>query len=609
MTATQHWVETQQAAILARENLHRLDAERFAEENRSWAARKAGPGWPALQAPYMRIAQRASYADANRYIRDYEPLVRHDLYLADSDSGIRAFAGVRVTECRQWLLAEEEVEALRRCSEILDRYGMTWPAPASPIGGPSADLYPLAARLQCPKWWRRQVRVLQAREVDQYARRRQQVAKYRQAYCSDWLVKNRRAARQRNRETLEATTASNDQGQEYTLAELADLGTANLSNRRNELMVRIRGFEEVAEARGHVGVFWTFTTASRWHRMRWIKKARKAVENSRWEGSSPREAQQQLCNLWARIRAALSREEIRVYGFRVAEPHHDGTPHWHLLLFMRPEDVKRARWIARRTLVMADSATERGARKRRFEHVQIDPSRGTAAGYIAKYIAKNIDGRGVRGHLHLQDDDSGLDMATAAERVQAWASGWGIRQFQQIGGPSVTVWRELRRLWASGGPASGDLFDAAELVEEAGEAADAGDWAAYVEAMGGPDLPRADRPMKPAYWYESEVLVDYSTGECQVTPGRDKTEYGDRSQGAIFGLWAGAESVFTRFYRWAISYTGRKPEPKPEIKPTRAWRGAMWPLTASRELVRAAERIAEVRAGPPPARAALDLCQ
>ena len=390
---------------------------------------------------------------------------------------------------------------------------------------------------------------MQAREVDQLARLRQQVAKYRQVYCSDWVVKHRREAERRNHETLAQTVATNDAGQEYTLAALADLGVGDLGNRRAELMTRISGFETVATERGHVGEFWTFTTASRWHRMRWLSKVRKAAPVSRWNGATPRQVQDWMCVLWARIRADLNRQGIRIYGFRVVEPHHDGTPHWHLLVFLHADDRQAARKTCRRHL-LSDDGTEKGAWRARFVAKAMDPGKGTASGYIAKYIAKNIDGCGVRGSLQLQDDDSGLAMEAGAERVRAWAAAWGIRQFQQVGGPSVTVWRELRRLWAECEPGTDDLFGNC-AVEAAGEAADAGDWASYVECMGGPLLPRADRPARPGYWVEGAENVDAETGEIQP----DTTRYGDLAKGGVFGLWvAGGGAVLTRFYRWCIEH-------------------------------------------------------
>lgn len=570
----------------------------------SWGSKNGGAAFPTECRTYMEIADRKGWSDAAKYLLDRQALVRDDLYLAADDDEIRAFCDRKAKECQKLQSQYPTmVGALLQCSAILDTYGMDWPAPSSPITGPGVDLAPLVRRLCCAKWWRRRVRVLQAREVDQYTRKRGQVAKYRQVYVCDWVVKQRRQAEKRNRETLSQTVATNDHGQEYTLAELSDLGVSNMANRRHELMARMRGFEEVATSRGHVGEFWTFTTASRWHAMRWIKKARKAVPNSKYEGTTPRQAQDQLCRLWSRIRADFDRAGLGVYGFRVVEPHHDGTPHWHLLLFMAPEHVRLARKICRRHL-LSDNGKEAGAWRSRFDRKAIDPAKGTAAGYIAKYVAKNLDGAG----LNLMDDDSGLSMGQGAERVRAWASGWGIRQFQQIGGPSVTVWRELRKLWSHGEPGTDDLFGNA-AVEAAGEAADAGDWAAFVEFMGGPLVDREKRPARPGYWLEGLEQMDPETGELMPAT----TAYGDQAKGQVFGLWIKrGGAVLTRFYRWTIEHR-RPPAPaQPEPRPIEALTGQSVAPEWFHHLagyITGADLSARWWEAFAPQRGALDLCQ
>lgn len=256
------------------------------------------------------------------------------------------------------------------------------------------------------------------------------------------MQKRRNAA---NKKLLESITLTNGLDN-YTLAQLADLGMANKTLRRGELMTRIRGFEEIANELNHVAMFWTITCPSKFHSV--------GGTNKKYNGATPRTAQAYLCKIWSRMRAAFNREDIRPYGFRIAEPHTDGCPHWHMLFFVDRKDAARMEQIIK-AHALAEDAGEWESEENRVKLVNIETSNGmSAAGYIVKYISKNIDGHGVGDHKAFKDGETyivktdllGNEEILPSQRVTYWSQVWGIRQFQQIGGAPIGVWRELRRV-------------------------------------------------------------------------------------------------------------------------------------------------------------------
>ncbi len=337
----------------------------------------------------------------------------------------------------------------------------------------------IIARYCDPGWWQRRLFADIVRLYEYDAIRRGDVSLHDQKYISDFgldLFKQRMA---HNERMMSAIICTSDAGDECTLKDIQERTVSNPENRRNELMCRIDGHSQIAEQQGHVPMFYTFTCPGRMH----AGHKDYASGNPNYDGTTPNEAQDYLNDLWAKMRAALAYENIRVYGFRITEPHHDGTPHWHLLLFIDQYEVAKVSHIFRKYLT-ADTTDEN--LKPRFKAIVIDKKKGTPAAYVAKYIAKSIDGFGNEDDLVAtpQGHKKSGSAKEAAIRVRAWASMLCIRQFQQIGNPPVCVWRELRRIKTEIKAFSENQRQAAELMEAARRAADEGDWAEYCRLNG-----------------------------------------------------------------------------------------------------------------------------
>jgi hypothetical protein len=398
-----------------------------------------------------------------------------------SDAYLCTLAQDRAEWCLEWVRAQTRVITLDAINALLESLEAK-PLKFSGDYSQEQQIQGFIKRIACELFWRRQLRRAQVRKREAQAQAAGHISARTMPYCHDVTAARYAARQEANRVMMEGTELENAAGDVVTLWQAAQASTANKSIRRGELMTRIRGCEEWATDAGMVGLFTTNTLPSRFH-----SSLFGGGKNPNYDGSTARDGQGWLSKTWARARAKIARQGIKVFGFRVAEPHHDGTPHWHMLLWV-PKDQATALQAMLRAAWLQHEGDEYGAQEYRFKAEPIDPAKGGAIAYVAKYISKNIDDAGAvqfEGHFDQQGEQRELIAGTnKARRITAWASAWGIRQFQAIGQPPVTVWRELRRIDAAMVAGASKRLQRAHAAVHKTEDKKA-DWRAYMDEQGG----------------------------------------------------------------------------------------------------------------------------
>ena len=468
-----------------------------------------------VEAEHGRRGGLASAA-ANRYVLEATENAGGRLKYAARDDELKAMAGRMARDCllmAGWHGGENTAKTYWACAGVAGRVGVE-PPKADPDDAGAA-----VRRLMCPRWWLRALRRAAARRCEAAAIRGALVRRGLWPYVSQDQLGRRSAQKKRNDKAVEgAALVDLESAEELALREVVAGSLANPENRRAEMMVRIRGADEYADIYAHRVEFWTLTAPSRYHAQRVVGAT--AEPNPAYDGKTPKDAQRYLSGVWAKARAAWARRGLRVYGLRTAEPHHDGCPHWHLVVYGPGRDLRFARRLLRVYALRAD-ADEAGARRYRFRAMALAGGKAGAS-YAAKYIAKNIDGGGMEGR---RDGETGRKVSETARRVDAWASAWGIRQFQFFGMAAVGVWRVLRKARESVAAVAGPV------IERARAAADEADWCEYCRVM-----------------ESAEIKL------MREDQGR-RTMYGDKAAAVVVGVMEAGRRWLLDRRKWVLCWT------------------------------------------------------
>ena len=348
-------------------------------------------------------------ANGNLRRRD-EQLQAAKVSLAFSEDNIRSKADRCAAMCR-WLsqIAKTSAIAYASCCTFAESESV----PPPKLKNRVVTIEGAVNRMSCRQWWRRTLRTTFVRSAENRMRELGMVSKLAGIYVSDDTVNRRQEQRRRIHQMLEELIAINDLGEAFSLADISDRNVSNPKVRRCEVIARLAGLEGYARENHLVADLYTLTVPSRFHCVN-----ETGQKNRNFESSNPRDAQDWLKKYWARIRAKLHRGNVQWFGIRVAEPHHDGTTHWHLLIFSLPQDRPIIRQVVQ-DYMLQDCPDEPGAKDHRVRITPIDYSRGSATGYFIKYVSKNIDGHNVGRDF---EDSGNISCQANAVRVEAWAS-------------------------------------------------------------------------------------------------------------------------------------------------------------------------------------------
>ena len=379
-------------------------------------------------------------------------------------------------------MQEEEICALADQRSEAALSGWKWRAAlAVRAGRPVPPPTPDDRRRQDPIWQRRQLRRLAGLTRQHLAAALGTIGRGGSPYADDYSL-----ARRRERDAAAQAWAESQEwrppggGKPVPLAAII---AASRKGALSRLGAITAGIDEIATQAGLTAIFITLTLPPEWHPNPKIGRRRKGKVHG------PTETDRAATRLWKRFRGRLAKSGIITLGLRVWEPHEDGCPHIHALLYVQVDQIQE---VDRHCLALCHEPQHAphlfGPPERVASRlVVINPKISKATSYISKYLTEDIDGDGDR-----------------AARVRATAGERGWRRFALLGVHGIgRVWQRIRTMKEA------EIENAPLRVQAAWKALQEHKWGDALAAMGAIRGPGGHRLR---LGYQTE-LADPTTGE------------------------------------------------------------------------------------------------
>lgn len=267
-------------------------------------------------------------------------------------------------------------------------------------------------------------------------------------------------------------------GQSFKLSDAMSKAGAR---RAAEIYAMTKGLEKYAERAGKTWAFFTLTAPPNMH-------PNPGMGKNTWDGTTPDEAHAWIKDARERAEARCRKAEIVISGARVVEPHKDGCPHEHLMVFADPAEM---------SVIEAEFRKQPEWESEAGMKFVLSDGRATAASYLFKYVLKTISS------VEVLSGERGS--------VDAWRSTWGIRAFSFFGMPPLSLWRNLRAL---------DECPSEPLLAGLWRAAKRGDGMAFIGLAGGLNIKTKERPVvsrKESRVEEEEKQLQFTIRDTRET--------------------------------------------------------------------------------------------